>query len=108
MRKGCGSMTKTEGMLGLAARAGKIVSGEFSTEKAIKDRRACLVIVAEDASARTKKLFHDKCGFYGVPIREYAVKEVLGHAIGKNERASLACTDRHFAEALQRRMEQEV
>ena len=36
-------------MLGIAAKAGKVVSGEFSTEKAVKSDRAELVLVAKDA-----------------------------------------------------------
>jgi len=42
--------------LGLAARAGKVVSGEFSVEKLIKANKAKLVLVALDASDPTKKL----------------------------------------------------
>ena len=37
-------------MLGIAAKAGSVASGEFSTEKAVKEGRAYLVIVAQDAS----------------------------------------------------------
>ena len=44
-------------LVGLAMKAGKVVSGEFSTEKAVKEGKASLVIVAEDASDNTKKLF---------------------------------------------------
>ena len=36
---------KILGLLGLAEKAGKVRSGEFSTEKAVKDGRAWLVIV---------------------------------------------------------------
>lgn len=44
-------------MIGLAKRAGKVVSGEFSTEKAVKENKAKLVIVSEDASNNTKNFF---------------------------------------------------
>ena len=44
-------------MLGLAAKAGKIVSGEFATEQAIKADKACLVVIAKDASDNTTKKF---------------------------------------------------
>ena len=37
-------------MLGLSAKAGNVASGEFSTEKAVKEGKAHLVIVAGDAS----------------------------------------------------------
>ena len=91
-------------MLGLAARAGKIASGEFSTEKAVKSGSASLVIVSEEASENTKKMFHDKCSFYQVPIYLYASKEALGNAIGKQFRASLAVLDEGFAKSLEEKL----
>ena len=87
-------------MFGLAARAGRIASGEFQTETAVKDKTAYLVIVAEDASDNTKKLFHDKCTFYNVPVINLGSKEELGYAIGKEFRASLAILDEGFANAI--------
>ena len=83
-------------MLGLAAKAGKIASGEFSTEKAVKSQRAFLVIVSVEASENTKKMFRNMCVFYQVPMYLYAPKESLGHAIGKQYRASLAVLDEGF------------
>ena len=62
-------------MLGLAAKAGKVASGEFSTEKEVKSGNACLVIVAEDASDYTKKLFRNKCKYNEVPMEIIATKE---------------------------------
>ena len=44
-------------MLGLAKRGGNIVSGEFSVENAIRDGSAYLVVIAKDASDKTKKKF---------------------------------------------------
>ena len=44
-------------MLGIAAKSGNVVSGEFSTEKAVKSYRAYLVIVSEEASENTRKKF---------------------------------------------------
>ena len=37
-------------MIGLAQKAGKVASGEFSTEKAVKEHKAYMVIVADDSS----------------------------------------------------------
>lgn len=93
-------MDKILSLVGLARRAGKAVSGEFSTEKAVKEGKASLVLIASDASANTKKLFGDKCSYYGVPLREYADKKALGGALGQEERASLAVTDSGFAQAV--------
>jgi len=57
-----------------------LVSGEFQTLDAIRNGSAMLVIVAEDASGNTRKLFTDKCSYYGVPVELYGTKEELGRA----------------------------
>ena len=87
-------------LMGLATKAGKVVSGEFSTENGIKDGKVKLVVVAKDASDNTKKLFKDKGAFYRVPVFEYGSKDELGHAIGKEMRASMGVTDAGFAKSL--------
>lgn len=92
-------------LFGLAARAGKIASGEFQTETAVKSGTAALVVVAEDASENTKKLFYDKGSFYKVPVITLGSKEELGHAIGKEFRASLAILDEGFASAVMKKIE---
>lgn len=97
----------TASFLGLAKRAGKVASGEFSTEKAVKEGRAYLVLVAEDASDNTKKEFMDMCSFYETDILFCGTKEELGHAIGCEYRASLAVTDQGFADSLKRKLEAE-
>ena len=94
-------------LFGLAARAGRIASGEFQTETAVKTGTACLVVVAEDASDNTKKLFHDKCSFYKVPVITLGTKEELGNCIGKSFRANLALTDQGFAKSIIKKHEQE-
>lgn len=94
-------------MLGLAAKAGKVVSGEFSVEKAVKSNKACLVIVAEDASDNTKKMFTNMCTFYEVPIYFYGNKETLGNAIGKMTRASIGLLDTGFSEAIVKKIKTE-
>ncbi len=86
--------------LGLAKKSRNIVSGEFSTENAIKRRKAFLVIVATDASDNTKKKFTDKCSFYNVPLFFYSDKESIGRAIGLEMRTSVAVTDAGFANTL--------
>lgn len=87
-------------MIGLARKAGNVVSGEFSTEKAIKERKARLVIVADDASDNTKKLFTNKCAYYHIPLYFYSDKDSIGRALGYEFRTSLAVNDEGFANAL--------
>ena len=92
-------------MLGLATRAGKVASGEFSTEKAVKDGKASLVVVSSEASDNTKKKFYNMCSYYKVPIYTYAPMEALGHAIGKGFRASLAGLDAWFHKSLEEKLQ---
>lgn len=87
-------------MIGLAVKAGKVVSGEFMTEKAVKTMKAYLVIVARDASENTKKQFENMCSFYETPLFFYSNKNELGTAIGKEFRVSLAITDEGFSNAI--------
>lgn len=97
---------KVLSLFGLAARAGKLASGEFQTETAVKSGTACLVVVAEDASENTKKLFRDKCSYYKIPVIIMGTKEELGHAIGKEFRASVAVLDAGFADAVMKKFKE--
>ncbi len=96
---------KALSMMGLAQRAGKVVSGEFSTEKAVKTGKAWLVVVAGDSSDNTKKMFTNMCEYYEVPVYIYSDKETLGHAIGKEFRASLAVVDENFSKQIIKHIE---
>lgn len=86
-------------LLGMAQKAGKVASGEFSTEKSVKEGRAYCVIVAGDASDNTKKMFTNMCSYYQVPIYFYGNRETIGKAIGKEFRASVAVNDEGFAKS---------
>ncbi len=91
---------KVLSMISLATKAGKTVSGEFSVEKAVKEKKALLVVVSSEASDNTKKMFKNMCEYYKVPLYFYGTKEALGHFIGKEYRASLALTDAGLANAV--------
>jgi len=92
--------------LGLAARGRNVVSGEFSCEKAVKEGRAFVVIVAKDASDNTKKKFKDKCSYRNIPYYEYADKDTLGHAIGTEMRAMVAVLDEGLTKAIRTKLDQ--
>ena len=99
--------SKALSLVSLATKAGKTASGEFCTEKEVKTGMAELVIVAEDASANTKKKFKNMCDFYEVPIYFYGDKDTLGHAMGKEFRATLAVTDAEIANGITNHFETE-
>ena len=90
---------KVFSLIGLATRARRVVSGEFSTEKSVKSGRSHMVIVSEEASDNTKKMFTNMCTHY-----MFGTKEELGHAMGQEFRASLSVEDAGFAKSLVSRM----
>ena len=98
---------KALSMLGLATRARKCVSGEFSVEKAIKEGKAQLVIIAGDASDNTKKHFSDMCDYRNIPVYTYSDRESLGKCTGKAARASVAVTDQGFSEKISSILQEE-
>ena len=87
-------------LVGLATRARKVVSGEFSTEKSVKSGKSHL----EEASDNTKKKFTNMCTYYKVPIYLFGTKDELGHAMGQEFRASLSVEDAGFARSMVERM----
>ena len=99
--------SKALSLIGLATKAGKTASGEFCTEKEVKSGKASLVIIADDASDNTKKKFKNMCDFYHVPICFYRDKDTLGHAMGKQFRASLAILAQGFAKGIKESMDAE-
>ncbi len=101
------AVDKTIMMLGLAMKAGKVVSGETGCENSIRDGSALLVILAEDASSNTSKKFRDKCSFYNVPLIVKYKKDEIGRALGKELRSVAAVTDKGFADALIKKLRQE-
>ncbi|MFS0688058.1 YlxQ family RNA-binding protein [Sporosarcina sp. 179-K 8C2 HS] len=89
--------TKIFQLLGMAARARKLITGEELVVKEVRSGNARLVIVSEDASKNTHKKVNDKCNFYNVEKHVFGSREALGHAIGKESRVVLALTDAGFA-----------
>ena len=51
-------------------------------------------------AATGKKKFRNMCEFYEVPIYFYKDKDTLGHAMGKEMRASLAVLDEGLAKGI--------
>ena len=98
---------KAWGYLGLAARAGKAVSGSFCVERSVRARRARLVIVSEEASQNTQKTFRDLCTYYKIPLYVRGSSEELGKALGKDFRMVAAIEDEGLAEAAAGQLEQE-
>ena len=83
-------------MLGLCARAGKLITGEKACVQAVRSGAAFAAVLDGAASANAVKALGDACRSHGVPLLrtgEYA----LGEAIGKPSRMAAAITDAGMA-----------
>ncbi|MBR5468087.1 MAG: ribosomal L7Ae/L30e/S12e/Gadd45 family protein [Firmicutes bacterium] len=92
-------------LLGLAKKAGKACCGSRLCEKAVKEGKAKLVIIAADASEQTKKAISDCCKYYKVTYKETSDKESIGHITGTGVCSCVAITDKGFADGLQKKVE---
>lgn len=92
-------------LLSIAAKAGKVVSGGFMSERAIQDGSAYLVLIAENASDNTRKKFTDKCTYYHIPYRIFSDSDTLGNRIGKQSRTTVTVTDAGLAEQITNRLD---
>ncbi|APU71222.1 50S ribosomal protein L7ae [Companilactobacillus crustorum] len=90
--------------LGIAVRAGKIISGTELTINGIRNGEVKLVIMASDCSPRTKKDLHNKASYYNVPVVDTVSSGELKTAIGK-DRKVMGITDLGFAKRLKEIMD---
>ncbi|WP_188204757.1 YlxQ-related RNA-binding protein [Desemzia incerta] len=90
---------KALNLLGLATRAGKLISGEDLTLKQVRSHQAKVVLIAKDASENTQKKISDKCQYYNIPYTVQYSKAELSQAIGKG-RTILCLTDSGFAKKI--------
>ena len=104
------SERKVLGVLGLARRARRLVSGTQIVCDALKERKALLVAVASDASDNTKKRLCDRCEFYEKQIIFLPVASAeLGAAIGRGGTcAAVALTDASFVKAFAKAAQTEL
>ncbi|MBR3163003.1 MAG: ribosomal L7Ae/L30e/S12e/Gadd45 family protein [Clostridia bacterium] len=93
---------KILGMLGLASRARKITFGADSTEQDILKNKVKLVVVAEDASDRTKNKFIEISKRENIPIIIFGNIEELSKTIGKQNKAIIGVKENNIAQEIEK------
>lgn len=89
------------GMIGLAARAGKAVSGSDSVTGAIRSGSVKLLIITKDISGNSlDKILRNITGTDEIPCYCFGSSDELGDALGKPARAVAAITDKSFADGI--------
>ena len=93
------STEKQKRLIGLARRAGAVTYGTEGTADSIKKRKACLVVIANDISERTKKDILNISG--NLPILNLDItKEELGRIIGTKPTGILSVNDSNFKKGI--------
>ena len=83
--------------LGLCARSRKVVSGDLLYKKMSHVK---LLVLAVDASERTKSQIRKKAYFYNIQVIEKYDSEEISKAISLNNRKAIGIIDEGFAELL--------
>ncbi|WP_413627394.1 ribosomal L7Ae/L30e/S12e/Gadd45 family protein [Fructilactobacillus vespulae] len=86
-------------LLGIARRAGKIISGEGIVLNAVKKGKVKFLLIASDAGAATTKKFINKTNYYQIPVNNKLTKSDISDAIGQS-RTIVGITDNGFARKL--------
>lgn len=91
---------RLKGMVGLAVKAGKAISGSFAVEGVVRRGKASLVLVDGRASANTLRQYESLCKNNGVELVRLEGSGVLEDMLGRENRTVLAVTDAGFAAAI--------
>jgi len=91
-------------LLGLARRAGKLVTGEDMVLGAIRNGKASLVFFANDGGQSSMKKFTDKTNSYNVAFTTALTRQELADATGL-ARTVIAVADRGFAKKMREYLE---
>ena len=85
------------GLLGLTTKSGNIVFGTDACIEKIESKKVNLIIVASDASEKTKKNIKFICDKNNIKIEIFGTISALSKAIGKNNKAVIGVKNENLA-----------
>ncbi|MFS1663366.1 YlxQ-related RNA-binding protein [Streptococcus sp. zg-JUN1979] len=98
------NIEKLSHMIGLAQRAGRVISGEELVVKAIQTQKAQLIFLANDTKSNLSKKITDKSNYYQIEVSTVLSALELGAALGK-PRKVIAITDAGFSKKMRTLMD---
>ena len=101
-------VNKVYGLLGISAKAGKVNSGTDIVLENIAKKKKSLVIVAEDASEKTKKNIKFFCEKENIDIIVFGNILKNSKAIGKENRAVIGIKEQNLAEAIKKQINNNI
>lgn len=91
---------KIYSMIGIANKGGKVAIGYDVTCLNIEKNKSVLVLIASDASEKTKKNILYVCDKFNCKHIEYGEKELLGKCLGRKMVSVLSVNDENIASYL--------
>ncbi len=91
---------KALGLIGIATKAGRIAYGTEAVKETIENKKANLVIIATDASDKTKENIRHKCTKSKIPVAVFGTIETISKTIGKQNKAVISVKDRNLGEEI--------
>ena len=87
-------------LLGFAQNAGRLATGLDAALRAVRSRRARLLVLAEDASERLGERVREAAAAARIPLVRWGTKAGLGALLGRRDVGVVAVCDAGFAGAL--------
>lgn len=98
------NLDKLINLLGLAQRAGRLITGEEQVIQAIRKNKVQLVFLAKDAGPNLQKKITDKSNYYKIEVSTVFTTLELSTAVGK-PRKVIAVADTGFSKKMRTLME---
>ncbi|EPA2134798.1 TPA: YlxQ-related RNA-binding protein [Streptococcus pyogenes] len=98
------NLERLSSLIGLAQRAGKVISGEELVVRAIQHQQVILVFLANDAGPNVTKKVTDKSNYYNVEVSTVLNALELSAALGKPRKVA-AIADAGFSKKMRTLME---
>lgn len=86
--------------LGLAQKAGKLASGDYAVNSALKTGKVKLLLIARDCAENSRARLVYLCEQQQVEFRDVLSRSQLGAAIGKAQRTAVAVLDDNFVKMI--------
>lgn len=91
---------KILGMIALANKGGKVISGKFQISKAMEMGELCLIIFAKEAAKNTTNDLSYKAKEYKIDVITYGSSKEFEQLLGKKDKKVLGIIDENFSKAI--------
>lgn len=92
--------SKTDSYLGLAKKAGRLLTGTDTCRQAVKSGKLKLIIIAEDTAPGSLKKMRNAAVSHEIPWRVFGSSDELSRATGNSGRYVFGITDAGFADVI--------